>query len=364
MKIELNHIKVRDLVEAYTDDGEQGVVGYGGKLDIRPPYQREYVYNPKQRDAVMDTLTKYFPLNVMYWVRTGEDTYEVLDGQQRTLSICKYVNSEYSIDYRFFHNLTAGEQKHILEYPLTVYICEGTESEKLEWFKTVNIAGVKLTDQELRNAVYAGPFVSDAKRYFSKTDGAGYNTADGLMKGTPNRQDYLEQALKWIVDRDELKEIEDYMSIHQNNPNANDLWLYFRNVIDWARTLFPDDRKEKTNVEWGYLYNKYKDNPYDAGELEERVKVLMIDDDVTKKSGIYPYLFDRKEKHLNIRAFTANMKRSAYERQGGICPMCQGKFTIKQMEADHITPWHAGGKTNAENCQMLCKEDNRRKSGV
>lgn len=364
MRIELNHIKVSDLIEGYEDSGERGVVGYGGKLDIRPPYQREYVYNPKQRDAVMDTLVKHFPLNVMYWVRTGEDSYEVLDGQQRTLSICKYVNSEYSINQRFYHNLTEDEKENILDYELTVYICEGTESEKLEWFKTVNIAGVKLSDQELRNAVYAGPFVSDAKRYFSQTDGAAYNHADGFMKGTPNRQDYFEQALKWITDRDGLEEIEDYMSIHQNDSNANDLWLYFRSVIDWARMLFPVDRKEKTSVEWGYLYNRYKDNAYDADVFEEQIKRLMIDDDVTKKSGVYTYLFDGKEKHLNIRAFTAIMKRSAYERQDGVCPVCKETFKINQMEADHITPWHAGGKTNADNCQMLCKEDNRRKSGI
>lgn len=364
MKIELNHIEVRDLVEGYQDDGEKGVVGYGGKLDIRPPYQREYVYNAKQRDAVMDTLVKHFPLNVMYWVRKDDGLFEVLDGQQRTLSICKYVNSEYSIDYRFFHNLTEDEQEVILSYPLTVYICEGTESEKLEWFKTVNIAGVKLSDQELRNAVYAGPFVSDAKRYFSKTDGAAYNHADGFMKGTPNRQDYLEQVIKWIVHRDDLNEIEDYMSIHQNDSNAMELWLYFRSVIDWARTLFPVDRKEKTSVEWGYLYNEYKNNSYDADEFEERIKTLMIDDDVSKKSGIYPYLFDGKEKHLNIRAFTAAMKRAAYERQDGKCPVCGDTFKISQMEADHITPWHAGGRTSPDNCQMLCKEDNRRKSGI
>lgn len=363
MKIELNHIEVRDLVEGYHDDGEQGVIGYHGKLDIRPPYQREYVYNEEQRDAVMDTLIKGFPLNIMYWVRTGEDSYEVLDGQQRTLSICKYVNSEYSINYRFYHNLTDDEKEVILSYPLTVYICEGTESEKLEWFKTVNIAGVKLSNQELRNAVYAGPFVTDAKRYFSKTNGPAYNHADGLMKGTPNRQDYLEQALKWIVDREGMRSIEDYMSEHQKDKNADQLWLYFRSVIDWARTLFPVERKEKTSVEWGYLYNKYKDNAYDADDFEEKIKALMIDDDVTKKSGVYPYLFDGKEKHLNIRAFTAAMKRAAYERQDGICPVCNGEFKLSQMEADHITPWHEGGKTNAANCQMLCKEDNRRKSG-
>lgn len=363
MKIELNHISVSELVEGYMDDGEQGVVGYNGKLDIRPPYQREYVYKPAQRDAVIDTLIKHFPLNVMYWVKTGDDTFEVLDGQQRTLSICKYVNSEFSINKRYYHNLTKDEKDNILDYELTVYICEGSESEKLEWFKTVNIAGVKLSDQELRNAVYAGPFVSDAKRYFSKTDGAAYNHADGFMKGTPNRQDYLEQALKWIVDRDRLDIIEDYMSIHQNDTNANDLWLYFRSVIDWARMLFPADNNYKKSVEWGYLYNRYKDNAYDAKDLEEKVKVLMLDEDVTKKAGIYYYLFDGKEKHLNIRAFTPAMRREAYERQNGICPICEGKFKLNEMHADHIVPWHNGGKTNAANCQMLCRDDNWTKSG-
>lgn len=363
MKIELNHIKVRDLVAGYTDDGEQGVRGFNGQLDIRPPYQREFVYKDAQRDAVIDTVVKQFPLNVMYWVKNGEEDFEVLDGQQRTISICRYVNGDFSIDYKFFHNLSKEVQEKILDYDLTVYICEGTDDEKLDWFKTVNIAGEKLTDQELRNAVYAGPFVTDAKRHFSQSGGPAYGLAEDYMSGTPIRQDYLERALTWVVDRDGLKVIEEYMSEHELDKNANDLWLYFRRVIEWAQLLFPTKRKELKSVQWGILYNEFHENSYDADELEEKIKELMIDDDVTKKAGIYPYLFDQRERHLNIRAFSPKMKREAYERQDGVCVKCGEKFTFNQMEGDHITPWHEGGKTSAENCQMLCIDCNRRKSG-
>lgn len=361
MDITLKNITIRDLVDGYINNhSEGGVMGYNGRLDIRPPYQREFVYKDEQRNAVIDTVTKGFPLNVMYWVKKDDGNYEVLDGQQRTISIGDYVAGDYSINHRAFHNLTDDEKDHILDYELFIYVCEGEESEKLEWFKTINIAGERLYDQELRNAVYAGPWVSDAKKYFSKSQGAAYSLASDYMSGSPIRQDYLEKAISWINDGN----IEQYMSVHQHDINANELWLYFQNVIRWAQLLFPDKYKELKSVQWGYLYNEYKDNPYDANELSEKIKMLRMDDDVTNKKGIYPYLFDGKEKHLNIRAFNTNMKIEAYERQSGICPVCKESFELSQMEADHITPWHAGGKTNADNCQMLCKEDNRRKSGV
>jgi hypothetical protein len=362
MKIELNKIPVREVIAGYKDSAEEGVMAYGGKLDIRPKYQREFVYNGKQRDAVIETIKNGFPLNVMYWVKTNEGTYEVMDGQQRTISIGQYINSDFSLNDRFFHNLTDEEQKQIMDYELMIYFCEGTDKEKLDWFKIINIAGEKLTDQELRNAVYTGPWLSDAKLKFSKTNCVAYllaNDGGQLVSGSPIRQEYLETALSWINDY----KIEDYMAQHQHNKNADELWNYFQNVIAWVRANFTNYRREMNSVQWGELYNKFKEKKLNAVKLEAEIKDLMQDEDVTKKSGIYPYVLTRQERYLSIRAFTEKMKREAYEKQNGICSFCKKHYDISEMEADHITPWHEDGKTTSENCQMLCKQDNRTKSG-
>jgi len=362
MNIILNEILVKDVVNGFKDDAENGVVGYNGKLDIRPAFQREFIYNEKERNAVIDTINKNFPLNVMYWCKNGE-SYELLDGQQRTLSICQYVNGDFSLNQRYFNNLTQTEKDAILNYKLMIYICEGTDKEKLDWFKIINIAGEKLTDQELRNAMYTGPWLYDAKRHFSKTGCPAYQIGEKLLNGSTIRQDYLETALKWISDKYNCQ-IEDYMATHQHDDDSNELWIYYQSVINWVNTLFPNYRKEMKGIDWGILYNKYKDNSYNSDKMEEQIKELMMDDDVTKKSGIYTYLLSGEQKHLSIRAFTDNQKREAYERQNGICPNCGNHFEITEMEADHITPWHEGGKTISENCQMLCRECNRRKSGI
>ena len=359
MKIELNEISIREVAENYVDNAEDGVVGYNGKLNIRPKYQREFVYDEKQRNAVIDTIRKGFPLNVMYWVKNEDGTYEVLDGQQRTISFCQYINGDFSIDNRAFHNLTKTEQDLILDYKLMIYFCEGNDKEKLDWFKIINIAGEKLTDQELRNAVYTGPWLTNAKLHFSKTSCAAYLLAKDYVNGSPIRQEYLETALSWINNGN----VEEYMSIHQHDPNANELWTYFRNVIEWVKLTFTNYRKEMKGINWGVLYNQFKTNTYYTEKLEQEIQTLMIDDDVTNKKGIYFYVLTRNEKYLNIRAFTESQKRSAYEKQNGICKNCGKHFDIKEMEADHITPWHAGGKTSVDNCQMLCKDCNRRKSG-
>lgn len=360
MKIELKETTVKELAEGYVDNAEAGVVAFGGKLDVRPPYQREFIYKDKQRDAVIDTVQKDFPLNVMYWAVREDGNYEVIDGQQRTISLCQYVKGDFSMKGLYFHNLQDDKQNQILDYKLMIYLCEGTDSEKLEWFKTINIAGEKLTDQELRNAVYAGPWVSDAKRYFSKTGGAAYGLGSNYLNGAPIRQEYLETVIDWIKD---TETIEEYMGRHQHDENASPLWHYFQSVIHWVTATFPNYRKEMKGVQWGFLYNEYKDQQFDTDKLEKQVARLMMDDDISKKSGIYTYLLTGEEKYLNIRAFTANQKREAYERQQGICPKCKKHYDIGEMEADHITPWHQGGRTEASNCQMLCKEDNRRKSG-
>ena len=362
MKIELQKISIRKVIADYKDSHEEGVVAYGGKLDVRPKYQREFVYKDKQRDAVIETVKQNFPLNVMYWMVREDSGYEVLDGQQRTISIGQYINGDFSLNDRFFHNLTKEEQDKILDYELMIYFCEGTDKERLDWFRIINIAGEKLYEQELRNAVYTGPWLSDAKLKFSKSNCVAYllaNDGGSLVDGSPIRQEYLETALSWIND----EKIEDYMAKHQHEANADELWQYFQNVIAWVRKTFTKYRKEMKGVEWGRLYNKYKDSAHDTQEIEEKTLKLIDDDEVQSLKGIYEYILTGEEKHLNLRQFEDKTKRKAYERQKGKCVWCKKTFEFKEMEADHITPWHEGGKTDSKNCQMLCKDDNRKKSG-
>lgn len=358
MNIELKEITIRELTNGYVDNMEEGVRGYGGLLDIRPPYQREFIYKDAQRDAVIDSIKKGFPLNMMYWSVREDGNFEIIDGQQRTISICQYVSGMFSFEGLYFHNLQDDEQAWILDYKLMVYWCSGTDSERLAWFKIINIAGEKLTNQELRNAVYAGSWLNDAKRYFSKTGCSAYEIGRDYVKGMAIRQEYLERAIQWIS----KGEIEDYMGAHQHDPNANELWLYFSSVIDWIKVTFTNTRKFMKGVDWGTLYDDYKDVQLDTEAIEQEIADLIQDDDVMNKSGIYPYVLTHEERYLNIRSFTDSMRQAAYERQAGECVLCTGNFSISEMEADHITPWSEGGKTDRENCQMLCRECNRRKS--
>src|SRR5699024_508267 len=263
MKIELNRIPVRDLVEDYEDNDELGVRAYGSRLDVRPPYQREFVYKDKQRDAVIETLRRDFPINGMYWSvdadpRDGGVEYEIDEGQQRTISICQYVEGDFSIEIDghqlAFHNLQDDQQQQILDYELMVYLCQGTDSEKLDWFKTINIAGEELTDQELRNAVYHGPWVSSAKKYFSKSGCPAYAIASDYMTGSPIRQDYLETAIEWI----NAGKVDEYMRDRQQDADAKDLWTYFQSVVTWVETTFPKKRSQMKTVKWGPLHAKYK----------------------------------------------------------------------------------------------------------
>lgn len=375
MKITPIQVTVADLTKGYKDDGEGGVYGYDGKLTIRPSFQREFVYKDKQRNAVVETVLKGFPLNVMYWSKTGNDTYEVLDGQQRTISISQYVNKDFPVKIngndKFYQNLTETERKQIEDYEITVYICEGTEEEKLEWFKIINIAGETLTNQELLNATYTGTWLADAKNYFSKRNCVAGQMASGYIKGNPIRQDYLEKVLSWIADRDKLESGQLYMALHQHDPDANELWLYFQSVINWARMIFPASRKGITDSQdWGLLYNRYHDRSYNTNTLEADIKRLILDDDVTKNAGIIPYvLSDRTkydEKHLSIRAFSEAQKRRAYERQGHKCPCCaehgnNTEYDFSEMQGDHIIPWSQGGRTVDDNLQMLCQKCNNDK---
>lgn len=300
----------------------------------------------------------------MYWVKSDDGNYELLDGQQRTISVCQYVNGDFSIDHLTFNNLTAAEQDQILDYPMMIYICEGTDKEKLDWFKIINIAGEQLTAQELRNAIYTGEWLTEAKKYFSKPQCPAYQIAGDYLSGSAIRQNYLETVIKWIADRNSY-EIEDYMSQHQHDTNCNELWLYFQTVINWVKATFPNMRKKlMSGQDWGIFYNKYGENAYDPKALEKQILELIDDEDVTNQKGIYGYLLSGNEKYLNIRAFTPKMARTAYERQQGICPKCGKHFEIEDMQADHITPWSRGGKTIQENCQMLCADCNRRKSNI
>lgn len=365
MKIEQFHITVRDLVEGYVDNAEEGVKGFAGKLDIRPPFQREFVYNEKQRNAVIQTIYDGYPLNVMYWAKRDDGTFEIIDGQQRTVSICQYWKGNFAtLDTQFFKNLLPEVQERILDYPLMIYVCEGTAEEKLAWFRTINIAGEKLTDQELRNAVYSGMWLSDAKRYFSKTRCPAYMLGGDIVAGSPIRQELLETALKWICARDGVRDIELYMAQHQHDPNALKLWEYFQTVVSWANNYF--DKKHKSimkGLKWAELYEKHHHKVLDKTALDNDISRLLRDSDVENKKGIIPYLLDRDERHLQLRAFGDDIRQSVYDQQKGICPSCGEHFELCDMEADHIVPWCRGGKTVEANCQMLCMPCNRKKSG-
>ena len=371
MKIELHEITIRELVEGFKDDDEEGVVGYGGRLDIRPKYQRNFVYSEKDERAVIKTIRNGFPLNIMYWVKREDGTFEVLDGQQRILSICRYRYGKYAVwdekreENLYYHNYDDDpiEQEKILNYKLMVYFCEGTYTEKLAWFKTINIAGLKLTEQELLNATFTGSWLTDAKRHFSKRDCPAQDIGSKYVKPNyeVNRQGLLELALLWL-NNGSVKELKEYMRTHQKEQNANELWDYFQRVITWVQATFPNYRKEMKGVDWGMLYNKYKNGQYDTAKLESEISELMQDEDVTNKKGIYYYVLTREEKYLNLRAFPDSIKRAVYERQQGVCIKCGKHYDISEMEGDHITPWSEGGKTSADNCQMLCRDCNRRKS--
>ncbi len=365
MNITPHKITVRELTEGYLDSGENGVVAYGGKLDVRPPYQREFIYKDKQRDAVITTVKAGYPLNVMYWAAKDDGTFEIIDGQQRTISICQYVNGDFAYNFQYFFNLTEPEKDRILDYELTIYICSGDNDEKLKWFETINIAGVKLTEQELRNAVFAGSFVTDAKRYFSKrTNAPAALLGKDIVTKSPERQELLELALKWICAKEGINDVRYYMAQHQHDPNATLLWQYYQTVINWVKNNFNVAKRKSIlkGLDWAKWYELKKDEIIDKDALDAQIVRLIKDSEVEKKSGIVPYLFTTDERHLGLRTFGDDIKEAVYEEQQGICKICGEHFEIDEMEADHIIPWSKGGKTIKENCQMLCVHCNRTKS--
>lgn len=386
MNIDLKLIKLRDIVENFKDSDEEGVVGYGGKLNIRPAYQREYVYKPEQRNEVIKTIMRgyphtYFPLNVMYWAQTGEDQYELIDGQQRTLSICQFHNMAFSILIngmpKNFDNLSPEQKEYFLNYELQVYICSGLPEEKLEWFSIINIAGEPLSNQELLNANYTGPWLSSAKRYFMKSNSAAYGLSSKYIdiEANQSRGKGLETAIKWIS-KDNVKQ---YMADHQNDENADELWTNFRNTIEWVQSKFTKYYKEMKGINWGQLYDKYHTQNYDPIEVTKLAQILYDDEYIKNPKGIFEYILggQKEKKLLEIRVFEDSTKRSVYAKQTeeanssgkSNCPLCAiGNnanktkiWALAEMDADHVTAWSKGGATDKSNCEMLCITHNRAK---
>ena len=367
----------------YNEFEGKGLFGLSGKLVIQPEYQRNYIYQDGKKDvAVIDSLLKGYPLGLIYFNKTQDGNYEVLDGQQRITSIGRYVTEKFSIidenDMpQYFSSLPNELQTKILRTPLLIYECEGEEKEIKEWFKTINIQGIPLNYQELLNAIYSGKFVSLAKKEFSNSQNANIQKWSAYIKGSANRQEYLEAALNWVSHGN----IEDYMGRHRNDENIDELKIYFSTVIDWiSEAVFKKDfEKEMKGLNWGKLYEKYHNNAYNCDDVSKKLRELYADFHVSNKKGIFEYILGgcQDAKLLNIRFFDENVKRAVYEEQTqnaktqGVsnCPLCaigndSNKthfWGIKEMDADHVSAWSKGYPTTKENCQMLCKVHNQAK---
>ena len=379
MEITRKSITIRELCEGYVNESEtqieDAVKAYGGKLCVRPAFQRAFVYDKKQENAVIDTAMKGFPLNIMYWVDNGDGTYDCLDGQQRTISLCNFVDGVSSFEAPWFNS---GKKNYIhtiqridpdlyerfMNYELEVYICRGAKADRMEWFKTINIAGEELSPQELRNANYVSKWLTDAKRYFSKANGNAKCPAENVgsmyTKANANRQELLEQVITWYIDSKKDEDICQYMDEHINDDNAIELWNYFNDVINWIETLFPGTYdKGMASINWGHLYNKYHDEEFDSDALVNKFNELIefkaskeLDVSVGK---IVEYCITRDENLLKHRAFSEAQRTTLYNRQKGICPDCGKHFIKADMHAHHIVPWYSGGITELTNGVMLCK---------
>ena len=376
-------ITIADICKGfvYNEYEGKGLFGLSGKLTIQPEYQRNYIYADGKRDvAVIDSILKGYPLGLIYFTKVAEDKYEVLDGQQRITSFGRYVTGKFAIKDdndipRYFVGLPTDLQDKIMQTKLTIYICEGTESEIKEWFKTINIAGVPLNEQELSNAIHSGPFVTKAKEEFSNSQNANIQKWSAYVSGNVIRQDYLRTALEWVSKGN----IDDYMSRHRYDTNINELKTYFNSVIDWVSSIFMDVDSTMCGLNWGDLYEKYHHNAYDTQAVSALVQELLADFYVKDKKGIYEYILGgcTDKKLLNIRIFDEPTKKSVYTTQTAAakeqgvsnCPLCaigsDGNRTRiwkqSEMDADHVTAWSKGGATDINNCQMLCKTHNRAK---
>lgn len=376
-------LTVRDICDGfvYNELEAKGLFGLGGKLTIQPEYQRNYIYADGKRDvAVIDSILKDYPLGLIYFVKTEDGRFEVLDGQQRITSLGRYVTNKFAVQddegmEQLFMGLASDLQAKILDTQLLIYECEGTESEIKEWFKTINIAGVPLKPQELLNAVYSGPFVTAAKAEFSNSNNANAQIWAHYLSGELKRQDYLETALDWVSHGN----ISGYMSAHRQDTNINELKTYFTSVMDWIRSVFVDVEPQMKGLEWGRLYETYHNKAYNQQEVHTLVQQLLTDDCVDNRRGVFEYILGgcSDPKLLNIRVFDDRTKKKVYNMQtadakaSGIsnCPLCALEsnnnrtriWKLTEMDADHVTAWSRGGATTEDNCQMLCKTHNRAK---
>ncbi|WP_167605513.1 HNH endonuclease family protein [Maribellus sediminis] len=374
-------ITVKDLCEGfvYNELEGKGLFGLAGKLTIQPEYQRNYIYADGRRDvAVIESILKGYPLGLIYFVKVADDKFEVLDGQQRITSFGRYVTNKFAVidengKPHYFGGLAADKQKLILETPLLIYECEGEESEIKEWFRTINIAGIPLNDQEVNNAIFSGPFVTLAKEEFSNTQNSNTQKWSAYIKGSANRQEFLERALDWVSKGN----IVSYMSQHRYDNSIKELKTYFNSVIDWVSGVFIDVEKEMCGLEWGRLYETYHNKAYDPKKVSDAVQKLISDSYVTNRKGIFEYILGGSvdTKLLNVRVFNEPIKKASYKMQTsdaekkGIsnCPHCalghdankQKIWKLSEMDADHVTAWSKGGATDDKNCQMLCKTHNR-----
>lgn len=378
-------ITVKDICEGfvYSELEGKGLFGLSGTLTIQPEYQRNYIYasdGGKREMAVIDSVLKGYPIGLIYFNKVDYNKFEVLDGQQRITSLGRFVTNKFAIEDenslpQYFSGLAADRKKEILDTKLLIYECEGTETEIKEWFKTINIVGVPLNDQELLNAVYSGPFVTLAKEEFSNSQNANIQKWSAYVRGSANRQDFLERALDWVSKGN----IGEYMSEHRQDTNINELKLYFNSVIDWVSAVFADVEKEMCGLEWGRLYETYKNQPYDPQKVSEQVHQLYADPYVKNRRGVFEYILggSTDTKLLDVRIFDEATKRAVYEKQTAEaeeqnisnCPLCvlghdvnkSRIWNLKDMDADHVAAWSKGGATSIENCEMLCKTHNRAK---
>lgn len=387
-------LTIRDLINGFNENTKTGeVTAFGGVLNVRPPYQREFVYELPKQKAVIDTILKGYPLNVMYWAKSDNGKYELMDGQQRTISICKFSEDQYSVEVsiagkdvtRTFSSL-GSKTDDFLDYPISIYICDGNEDEKLAWFQIINIAGIKLTEQEMRNAIYNGTWVTDAKRYFSRIDGEGYlseghvsnghkygdylNVAGGNKSEKENavvRQKLLEIVLEWAVDANNRKSgcketIDAYMDTHRNDVNARELWRYYEDVMEWVKATFPTYRKYMVGVDWGILYNQYyTSTPKDADKMANAI-FEQAENELSNPKGAYEAVLSQDIKHIHARSFDKKDIIWAIKKQGNKCPYCHKILDSDNAHGDHIKPWSKGGATERENLQALCTECNIKKS--
>ena len=377
----------------YSESEGKGLYGWDGKLTIQPEYQRNYLYaenDSEKEKAVIDSVLKGYPIGLLYFNKVG-DRYEVLDGQQRITSLGRYLTGKFSVrdltgNEHFYKSIDVAYKQKILETELTIYICEGTETEIKEWFKTINIVGIPLNKQEISNSVYSGSFVTLAKAEFSNSQNTRLNVWRSYVKGNVRRQEILRTALEWVVKSSDDDKVDKYMSLHREDTNIDELKNYFEDVIHWANKTFPKHYDEICGLDWGKLYEKYHEKTFDKDKAAAEVEKLYYDEYVTNKRGVFEYVLkflatgEQDTKLLNVRLFGSAEKRKAYDRQTKTakeknisnCPICaqfKGKnsakiWSLKEMDADHVTAWSKGGTTDFENCQVLCKHHNRLKGNA